>query len=98
MTKTSTATSQGDRMNEDVTTATGAQIGDVVMLFRLTDAENSSAHPRLMKDAVLAALRQAGLLETKDAEQDARDIAEFLARGAMDKPKARVLGRSGWNR
>lgn len=83
-------------MNEDTSQETGVQIGDVAFLFRLQDAETADAPPVLMKQAILGALRQAGLLATKDPERDARDIAEFRARGAMQKPQVRTYGRSGW--
>jgi hypothetical protein len=82
-----------DRIEE-----TGAQIGDVVALLRFDDPENTELPSRYLKWVTLAALRQAGVLESKDPAHDARIIAEFKERGGkMAKPNFRVLGRSGWN-
>lgn len=76
-----------------------AQVGDVVFLFRQDDdADLDGAPPLLMQHAVMAALRQAGLLPAKDPERDARDIAEFKERSRMARPQVRRYGRGGWNR
>lgn len=76
----------------------GAQIGDVVFLFRQSVNEDSLCSPINVQLAVLAALRQAGLLPTTDPARDARDIASFKERSQLQKPQVRRLGRSGWNR
>jgi hypothetical protein len=86
-----------DVHNDDHQDSTGAQIGDVVFLFRLKNAEQSDAPPRLVKHAILAALRQSGLLESRNPAADRRDIAELNERGELAKPAVRVLGRTGWN-
>lgn len=80
-------------------TADAPQVGDVVFLFRQDDdADLDGAPPLLMQHAVMAALRQAGLLPAKDPERDARDIAEFKERSRMARPQVRRYGRGGWNR
>ncbi|WP_149264258.1 hypothetical protein [Actinomadura sp. K4S16] len=73
-----------------------ARPGDVVFLFR--QPEGSEVPPLLLQHAVLAALRLAGLLPAAaDPRRDHRDIAEFLARGRMERPVVRRRGATGWN-
>lgn len=71
------------------------QVGDTVVYFRT--AEGHECSPVYLRHAILAALRQAGMLPSKDPEQDARDVAEFNERGKLIAPKIGTLGRSGWN-
>ena len=79
------------------TNALHARPGDIVMIFRL--GENSTASPLSAQDAILAALRQTGLLpadRTRD-HTDAADIANFRRRGRLQTPIVRRLGRlGGW--
>ncbi|MEV0766124.1 hypothetical protein [Nocardia sp. NPDC050435] len=72
------------------------QPGDVLMLFRLEPG--STASPLAAQDAILAALRQTGLLPSSgsDNDSDTREIAEFTDRARLRVPVVARLGRSGW--
>lgn len=74
----------------------GPQVGDTAVYFR-TEKDHECS-PIVLRHAILAALRQAGMLPSDDPEQDAKDIAEFNERGKIVKPTMITLGQSGWNR
>ncbi|MFI9504186.1 hypothetical protein [Nocardia sp. NPDC052566] len=71
--------------------------GDILMLFRLE--EDGTASPLAAQNAILAALRQAGLLPADKSSDpsDAADIAGFRRRGRLQTPVVRRFGRlGGW--
>ncbi|MEV0764127.1 hypothetical protein [Nocardia sp. NPDC050435] len=72
------------------------QPGDVLMVFRLEPG--STASPLAAQDAILAALRQTGVLSSSatDNNSDTREIAEFTDRARLRVPVVARLGRSGW--
>ncbi|MEV8636838.1 hypothetical protein AB0395_34870 [Streptosporangium sp. NPDC051023] len=70
----------------------GAQVGDIAIMIR----EENGVTPIVTRHAILAALRQAGLLPADNPQRDARDIAEFKERdGKLHKPTMLTLGNSG---
>ncbi|MFI2281331.1 hypothetical protein [Nocardia beijingensis] len=90
-------TDQGSGMTTNpVSFEPRVQPGDIAMLLR--QADHSGASPIVAQDAILAALRQAGLLPQTDAAADERALAEFRARGGqLLRPIVRRYGRySGW--
>ncbi|WP_159848519.1 hypothetical protein [Nocardia sp. CY41] len=75
----------------------GPRPGSIVMLFQL-DPDTGSPSGIHAHHAILAALRQAGLLPAADSHQDARDLAEYHDRGMrLEKPQVWRYGRTaGW--
>ncbi|MFI9507254.1 hypothetical protein [Nocardia sp. NPDC052566] len=75
-----------------------ARPGDIVMLFRLQ--EGGTASPLGAQYAILAALRQAGLLPADESVEttEAEDIADFIRHGSLHRPIVRRFGRlEGWH-
>lgn len=73
------------------------QTGDIVMLFRLE--EGAQCHPITAHHAILAVLRQAGMIpygKRDTPEWDAMSIRDFREQdGKLAKPIVRRYGRSG---